>query len=539
MKSVVRWILPLLGSCFVLPACSGGGGGDGGGFGAGSDGPGITVNPNQHDSGDPVAGREVFRFETFGNEGFWTDAVRLPQGVVAANLTPIQVLSLGLVIDAVAVPENLLAPIQVELATDLTPENAPLLNSASTTVALLDANAIVGLVAKDTTGDGTIDVLAGDKVGVSCALCHTVSDESMFVMHDAGSIGRRLDGRANHVLNFGVITALAENTRALYPLLQLALDAHDGATVGRAAAGLTEASTEAEVDAYLANPDFYPCGMFDDTPDAIGNPAHFSPLFRTDLAAPWGTDGSIRRLDNFSNHVYTALLDPTSLTTRDGRDFLVRLNGAVAGDEIVDDYLAILKATNVTGYPFVTAELHPVPGSEDAFVGVRVDETKLVDLNGYLDSLAAPQGADADPAAIARGLALFRESCTACHNRDQSLFVPPFVVPMATIWPGDDPDTLLGRRQPPLNSILNSPGLFDDQMAVMNASIRGLARGAAMPLLLDLARKPTYLHDNSIATLDELLHPSRGRSAPHPFYLRTASQRADMSDFLRSLDTDG
>jgi hypothetical protein len=37
------------------------------------DGPGISVNPNPHRMGDPASGREVFRFETFGNEGFWTD----------------------------------------------------------------------------------------------------------------------------------------------------------------------------------------------------------------------------------------------------------------------------------------------------------------------------------------------------------------------------------------------------------------------------------------------------------------------------------
>ena len=45
-----------------------------------------------------------------------------------------------------------------------------------------------------------------------------------------------------------------------------------------------------------------------------------SPLLRTDLAAPWGTEGSISRLDNFSNLVYTALLDPTTL--RSGSDCL-------------------------------------------------------------------------------------------------------------------------------------------------------------------------------------------------------------------------
>lgn len=521
-----------------LCACSGGGDGGGGGLGTGSDGPGITVNPNPHQAGDPVAGRDVFRFETFGNEGFWTGAARLPQGLLGAGLTPVQLLTLGLVIDATAIPASLSAPIRQELATDLSPANAPLLNDPSTTAALLDANAVVGLVAKDTSGDGTIDVRAGDAVGVSCALCHSVSDETLFALTMAGSVGRRIDGRANHFLNFGTIAAYAENSRTLYPLLQLALDARDGESIGPATAGLTQSSSEAEVDAYLADPDVYSCGTLDDTPDGHGNAVRTSALFRADLAAPWGCDGAIGRLDNFSNHVYTVMLDPTILATDDGREHLVRLNGAAAGDEIADDYLAVLAETGVTGFPFVDARRHPVPGTEEALVGVRVDETKLIDLNGYLDSLHAPAGFDGDPAAIARGLALFRTQCTSCHNSDQSLFVPPFVVPMAEIWPGDDPEVLLGRRRPPLNSVLDSAGRFDDRMAVVNASLRGLERGAAMPVLLDLARRPHFLHDDSVHSLGDLLDPARGPSAPHPFYVRDVRARGDVVAFLIGLDAD-
>jgi len=289
--------------------------------------------------------------------------------------------------------------------------------------------------------------------------------------------------------------------------------------------------------AYLANPDFYPVGMFDDSLDGNGDPMHNSPLFRTDLAAPWGSEGSIRRLDNFSNLVYTGLFDPTRITTADGRAFIVRLGGDLAGNEIVDDYIAVLAATGVTNYPFVTAETHPVPGSEDAFLGVRVDETKLVDLSAYLDFLEAPPGIDTDAPAIARGLELFRQNCTSCHNTNQSIFVPPFIVDMETIWPGDDPKLLL-EREPPLNPILDSPGFFDDKMAVVNASIRGLERGTALPLLLDLARKPVFLHDDSVESLEALLDPARGARSPHPFYLSTVGERQDMVKFLESLDTE-
>jgi len=291
-----------------------------------------------------------------------------------------------------------------------------------------------------------------------------------------GSIGRRPDGRTNHDLNFGALVALAENTRALYPMAQFALTANGGATLGRAPTGVTQTSREAEFDAYFGNPAFYAIGMFDDTVDGNGDPMHTTPLFRTDFAAPWGSEGSISRLDNFSNLVYTALLDPTTLTTPGGRAVLNYIGGA-AGDEIANDYVAVLAATGVTGYPLITAEF--VPGTvpnEKALLGLRVDHEKLIDMNGYLDSLSAPRGVDASAAAIVRGRSLFRDNCTQCHNAAQDVFVPPFVVPMGEFWPGDAPVTLATRPKP-LNDVLDSPGFFDDKMAVVNATKRGLGIG--------------------------------------------------------------
>ena len=508
----------------------------GGDSDSGSDGPSSSELPVVHAVGDLVSGKQVFRFETFGNEGFWTDAVRLQQGVVAAGVTPIQALKLGLMVDVEALDAATQAAIAAEVKTDLSPANAPLLNSAATTVKLINANAIVGIVAKDSANAGTIDILKGSKTGATCALCHTITDASVFNLPGGGSIGKRLDGRANHNLNFGTLLATALNSRAYYPVLQLALNANGGKTLGRAASGLTPTSTEAQVDAYLSNPAHYPVGTFDDTPDGNGDPMHNSALFRTDLAAPWGTEGGIARLDNFGNLVYTALLDPTNLTSAGGRAFLRKLGGTAAGNEIVDGYLQVLAATGVTGYPYLKAAASPAAGTEDAPLGIRVDNAKLLDMNAYLNSLQAPAGVVTDAAAGARGRDLFRNNCTGCHNVDQGRPVPAFIVAMKTIFPGDNPVTLLAQRDPPLNPILDTPGsIFDDKMAVVNASQRGSIRGTALPLLLDLARKPNFLHDNSVPSLDNLLNPTRGALAPHPFYFSDPGQRNDMSEFLRGL----
>jgi cytochrome c2 len=490
-----------------------------------SDGPTNQGPAFPRQDGNAAAGKEVFRFETFGNEGFWTDAVRLPAGMKAAKVTPLQALQLGLCVDVDAVDPDTQKELVKQLKADSSGKNSALLNDPSVTEKLIASNAVIGFAAK------------GEKVGAACALCHTVTDGSVFNLPQGGSIGHRIDGLTNHNLNLGAIFAAAANSRALYPLLQLELKANGGKTLGRAPKGITEESTEAEVDAYLSNPKYYPVGMFDDSPDGNGDPMHITPLFRQDLAAPYGSEGLIARLDNFSNLVYTGLFDLTNLTTPGGREFLHTLGGA-AGDEIADSYVKVLAATEVKGYPYVKAAPHAKPGSEEAFLGLRVDNVKLLDLNAYLASLPAPAGAKGDAKLVAQGRELFRTvGCTSCHNVDQSKRVPSFMVPMKKISPGDNP-IILAERKPPLNPVQDTPGVFfDDKMAVVNASVRGEVRGTAMPLLLDLARKPVFLHDNSVASLEDLLDPKRGKDAPHPFYLPDNRKRTAVVEFLKSLGT--
>ena len=384
----------------------------------------------------------------------------------------------------------------------------------------------------DTNRDGRRDIEAGDKMGIACAICHTITDSSVFALPGKGTIGRRLDGRATHSINMGKLLATAANSRAYYPNLQVELG---GKTIGRAPKGLTENSSEAEVDAYLNNPKFYPVGTFDDSSDGNGNPVQNTPLFRQDLAAPYGSAGEHAKLDDISNGSYTVNLDLTSLVTPAGRKFL-KLTGGAAGVELADDYAKILKETGVTGYPFVRATTGLKVGDPAHQVGRRVDNKKLFDMNAYLDSLPAPPGARVDVAAARRGREIFRSNCTSCHNVDQSKFVPPLLVPMKRIFPGYRP-TILAKRKPPLSPIQNSPGTFDDKMIVVDASDRGSHRGNAMPLLLDLARKPVFLHDASVPSLNALLDPARGATAPHPFYIRDAARRADTVAFLRGLDT--
>lgn len=136
-------------------------------------------------------GQRVFRFETFNDEKFWTDTARMHE-VVQKSVSPTTALSVGLKVDAEAIPADVAAAIkagQVDL------------NSPATTVTLLKLNAVVGLKGTVNTVNGR-DTLA--RLGVTCALCHSTVDNSF-----APGIGRRIDGAPNVDLNVGAIIALS------------------------------------------------------------------------------------------------------------------------------------------------------------------------------------------------------------------------------------------------------------------------------------------------------------------------------------------
>ena len=131
-------------------------------------------------------GKEIFRFDTFGDEQLWTDTLQL-HNVVAGAVDPVTALSVGLKVDSEVLPEGVLQTV------DLT--------DPATTITLLKLNAVVGLQGdvQEINGKDTLVSL-----GTTCALCHSTVDDSV-----APGIGKRLDGWANRDLNPGVILSLS------------------------------------------------------------------------------------------------------------------------------------------------------------------------------------------------------------------------------------------------------------------------------------------------------------------------------------------
>jgi len=156
--------------------------------------------------GNPVTGREIFRFDTFGDEDFWGGALRLHQAIAGAanggvgpGLSPKAALGLGLKVDARALSPPLVQALRAGRVN---------LDDPAVTLALLKRNAVVGVRAF-TNRAGSVE-----SVGITCALCHSTVDNSF-----APGIGARLDGWANRDLNVGEIIAFAPSVAPFSQLL--------------------------------------------------------------------------------------------------------------------------------------------------------------------------------------------------------------------------------------------------------------------------------------------------------------------------------
>jgi hypothetical protein len=151
-------------------------------------------------------GRQIFRFDTFGDEQFWGDSLKLHRAVAGAQnggvgpgLSPKAALGVGLKVDVDALPPELQQALQ---------RGEVDLDDPAVTLALLRLQAVVGVTGFFDAG-GSLR-----SMGIQCALCHSTVDDSF-----APGIGHRLDGFANRDLNVGAIVSLAPDLRPVARLL--------------------------------------------------------------------------------------------------------------------------------------------------------------------------------------------------------------------------------------------------------------------------------------------------------------------------------
>jgi hypothetical protein len=162
-----------------------------------------------------VQGRQIFRFDTFGDQAFWGDTLKLHQAIEGSGLggigpggSPKAALTVGLKVDVDALPRNLF---------DQLHHASVNLNDPAVTVALLKLNAVVGVTGVfDSTG--TLK-----SIGIQCALCHSTVDNPQPALcagviqpnPGTGCVGHRLDGWPNRDLNVDGIIARAPDLDAV------------------------------------------------------------------------------------------------------------------------------------------------------------------------------------------------------------------------------------------------------------------------------------------------------------------------------------
>ena len=174
-------------------------------------------------------GRQTFRFDTFGDEAFWGDTLKLHQAIaggksggVGDGVSPKTALAVGLKVDMDALPKELVESLKAGKVN---------LDDPATTLALLKLNSVVGV-------KGVFDpkgTLAS--IGITCAFCHSTVDDAFIP-----GIGHRRDGWPNRDLNVGVIASLAPNLEPVAKRLHT-----DVATVKKVFASWGPGKYDAEV----------------------------------------------------------------------------------------------------------------------------------------------------------------------------------------------------------------------------------------------------------------------------------------------------
>ncbi|WP_292934492.1 hypothetical protein [Noviherbaspirillum sp.] len=326
---------------------------------------GSTAGPMRQAGGDNgtkqlADGRQIFRFDTFGDEVFWGDTLRLHQalageknGGAGPGVSPRTALAVGLKVDADALPEDLKEKIRAGQVN---------LDDPANTVALLRLDAVVGV-------KGLFDSSGNLRsMGVQCALCHSTVDDSLTT-----GIGKRLDGWANRDLNIGQIISLAPN---LTPYMELL--------------GVDEATLRKVLASWGP-------GRFDALLDKDGK------AFRPDGGQAGTVIPSAFGLAGVNLHTWT------------GMGSVPYWNAYVAVTEMHGSGTFIDKRLNdPTRYPVAaragTGEVRKTPD--------LVTE-KLPALHAYQLSLAAPKPPQGsfDAAAAERGKTVFtgRGQCASCH----------------------------------------------------------------------------------------------------------------------------
>ena len=306
-------------------------------------------------------GKQIFRYDTFGDEAYWTGKLKLNQAIegskfggVGPGVSPKTALAVGLKVDMDALPASLVDQIK---------QGKVDLDDSATTLALIKLDSVLGV--KGTfNSDGSLKAM-----GLTCAVCHSTVDDAF-----VPGIGHRLDGWPNQDLNVGAIVSLAPDLSPLTSALGV-----DEATVKKVLASWGPGKFDAELN--LDGKAFRPDGK----PAATVIPPAFG-MAGVNLHTWGGGWGTVTYWNAYVGNLELA---------GQGNFFDERLNNA-------DQYPVAAKA-----------------GLGNKRSANDMVTSKLAALQFYQLAIPAPKPPEGsfDRAAAARGETLFkgRASCAQCH----------------------------------------------------------------------------------------------------------------------------
>jgi hypothetical protein len=393
----------------------------------------------QTESGDAVArGRDIFMYETFGNEDFFGDVLGLH--TLLNGVSPAAAVGLGVQVDITRVPQPI---VDVMIGNDFAAKQAALQDPAITR-ALIKAGAVIGVV-------GRYDDPASDTMtsaAITCSLCHVTASTTEFELSPgqmtALPIGQpQFDGVPNNALDAGAILALTPTAQAL-GLSNLL----NGWGPGRFDVRALD----------LPNVDRNPLE------DGVDNPTAYPPIWNfVDLSAQnyrIGWDGLF--VDNGVDNNALASLSEAVF------DLVFHANGAFGIPPFAVD-------GGIGGGTF-PPELAITPPQElvDALIDSEMEKPgndllppeKLLDMQAFMRGIASPAPGAFDEARAESGFELFHGAagCSACHQSAE----------------------------------FTGPGLHS---ITANPPAGGLAAGIRIPGLRGISRTAPYFHDGSAADL--------------------------------------
>jgi cytochrome c5 len=338
-----------------------------------------SADPTQQRANELVdQGRQVFRFDTFGDEAVWGGVLGLQKAIegskfggVGPGISPKQALALGLKVDATAIPSNVAAAIK---------NGKVNLDDPAVTLSLLKLNAVVGVKAFFNQ-DGSLQ-----SIGLTCAVCHPTVDDSF-----APGIGNRLDGWPNQDLNVGAIVAAAPNLTPLEQSLHV-----DEATLKQVLLGWGPGKFNAELDldGKAIGPDGTPGSAATRIPSAFGKDGQNLHTWE----GGWGTV-------SYWN-AFVANLEMHGL----GNFFDPRLDNSAKFP------LAAAAGFGHT-HPYVGEGVLPVPAQTTGQPDRITEALRALDFYQRALPVPKPPAGSFNPAAAARGEQVFNGpgKCANCH----------------------------------------------------------------------------------------------------------------------------